>query len=188
MSLAARLTVRLAGLALGALLLAGWAAAQTDGAREHPPVMYGTDTLPAPVKRLREQIIEAAHTGDIETLKPILEGNGITPTFSFGDGDDPIAFWREASGDGEGREILAIMVEVFEAGYVLIDRPGEKPIYIWPYFAQVPLEELTPAQQVELYKLVTAQDVVDMKEFGAYIFYRAGITADGQWQYFVAGD
>ena len=50
------------------------------------------------------------------------------------------------------------------------------------------IAKLTPAQQVELYRLVTAQDVKDMREFGSYIFYRAGITPDGQWQYFVAGD
>lgn len=188
MPLAGSLAARLCALALAALLLAGWTSDRTDGPRKPPAISYGSADLPAPVKRLREQIIEAAHTGDIEALEPILEGNGITPTFTFGDGDDPIAFWRKASGDGAGREILAIMIEVFEAGHVLVERPGKQPIYVWPYFAHVALDDLTPAQQVELYKLVTAQDVVDMEEFGAYIFYRAGITADGQWQFFVAGD
>ena len=31
-------------------------------------------------------------------------------------------------------------------------------------------------------------DYDDMKSYGAYIFYRVGITPDGHWQFFVAGD
>jgi hypothetical protein len=27
-----------------------------------------------------------------------------------------------------------------------------------------------------------------MKNYGAYIFYRSGITPEGRWQFFVAGD
>lgn len=153
-----------------------------------PDILYDLSLLPAPVARLREQIIEAARGGDIERLRPILEGNGVTPVFSFGGDTDAIKFWRENSGDGEGRELLAIMIEVFEAGFVRVNHDGKTDVYVWPYFAEVPLDQLTPAQQVELYELVTAQDVKDMEEFGAYIFYRAGITPDGQWQFFVAGD
>ncbi|MDP2620377.1 MAG: hypothetical protein Q8P46_09400 [Hyphomicrobiales bacterium] len=153
-----------------------------------PEVIYDLSLLPAPVARLREQIIEAARSGDIERLRPILDGNGITPVFSFGGDTDAIQFWKDVSGDGEGRELLAIMIEVFEAGFVRVKHDGPSEIYVWPYFAEVPLSGLSPEQQVELYKLVTAQDVKDMEEFGAYIFYRAGITPDGQWQFFVAGD
>jgi hypothetical protein len=52
----------------------------------------------------------------------------------------------------------------------------------------VPLDRLTPPQRVELFKIVTAGDYEDMKSYGAYIFYRVGITPDGRWQFFVAGD
>ena len=34
----------------------------------------------------------------------------------------------------------------------------------------------------------TGGDYEDMKNFGAYIFYRAGITPDGRWRFFVSGD
>jgi len=153
-----------------------------------PQVLYDLSLLPEPVARLREEIIAAARTGDIEQLRPILEANGVTPIFSFGGDTDAIAFWKEVSGDGEGRELLAIMIEVFQAGFVHVKQDGRDEIYVWPYFAETPLAALTPQQQVELYKLVTAQDVADMQAFGAYNFYRAGITPDGQWQYFVAGD
>lgn len=192
----ARRLIGAAGLA-GALLLlpaaplpAAPATPPGEAAGEQRSVTVSSDVsaLPAPVRRLREQIIEAARSGDIDRLRPVIEGNGITPTFSLGNDTDPIAFWKEVSGDGEGREVLAIMIEIFEAGYALIEENGQKPIYVWPYFYALPLEGLTPPQLVDLYKLVTAQDVADMRDFGAYIFYRAGITPDGQWQFFIAGD
>lgn len=153
-----------------------------------PDILYEVTALPPPVQRLREQLLEAARSGAIERLRPILEGNGMTPTFSFGGDTDPIAYWKESSGDGEGREILSILIEVLEAGFVRAQAGTPDEVFVWPYFAQVPIDKLTPPQEVELYKLVTAQDRRDMEEFGAYIFYRVGITPDGQWQFFVAGD
>ena len=50
------------------------------------------------------------------------------------------------------------------------------------------MDKLSPPQKVELFKLVTAGDYEDMQAFGAYIFYRAGITPEGRWIFFVAGD
>jgi hypothetical protein len=41
---------------------------------------------------------------------------------------------------------------------------------------------------VELFKIITAGDYEDMKTFDAYVFYRVGITPQGRWAFFVAGD
>jgi hypothetical protein len=41
---------------------------------------------------------------------------------------------------------------------------------------------------VELFKIVTAGDYEDMKTYDAYVFYRVGITSQGRWAFFVAGD
>ena len=46
----------------------------------------------------------------------------------------------------------------------------------------------TARQKVELFKIVTAGDYEDMKQFGTYIFYRVGITPEGRWAFFVAGE
>jgi hypothetical protein len=153
-----------------------------------PEILYDLERLPEPVRRMRQLIIDACKAGDIEALRPLLEGDENGTQISSGGGDiDRIAFLKEISGDGEGHEILAILIEVLEAGYVHLD-PGEpEEIYLWPYFFAVPLENLTAPQRVELFKLVTAGDYEDMKAFGAYIFYRAGITPDGRWAFFLAG-
>ena len=61
-------------------------------------------------------------------------------------------------------------------------------LYVWPYFFAHPLDKLNPMQRVELFRIVTAGDYEDMRLFGGYNFYRAGISPEGQWIFFVAGD
>ena len=153
-----------------------------------PVVEYDFSKLPAPVRRIREQIIEAAATGDPEKLRPIIEANGEPPQFSLNDtGDDPIAFLKSESGDEGGREILAILLDVLDAGYVHVDVGTPDEMYVWPYFAEYPIDKLSPRQLVELFKLVYAGDYEDMKEAGGYNFYQVGIAPNGVWESFMAG-
>jgi hypothetical protein len=158
------------------------------GDEEVPVVEYDVDKLPAPVKRLREQIIAAAATGDPEKLRAIFDANGGPPQLSFDDTGDPIEFLKSLSGDEGGDEILAILTEVLEAGYVHVDTGTPDEVYLWPYFARYPVDKLTPPQLVELFKLVYAGDYEDMKAYGSYSYYRLGIAPNGVWKFFIAGD
>jgi len=154
-----------------------------------PEIIYDLDRLPAPVKRMRELVVEAAKSGDIEALRPLIgTGSDITQLSLGGIEGDPIEFLKELSGDKDGQEILAILEEVLNAGYVHLDVGKPEELYVWPYFFAVPLERLDPRQRVELFKIVTAGDYEDMKSYGAYIFYRVGISPEGRWEFFVAGD
>ena len=148
-----------------------------------PAVEYDVSTLPAPVRRIREQIIDAAATGDPEAFRPIFEANG-APQLGADEPHDSIAYLASLSGDPGGREILAILIEVFEAGYVHVDAGTDDEMYLWPYFARYPIEKLTPPQQVELFKLVLPGDFEDMQAFGFYNWFRAGIAPDGTWLMF----
>ncbi len=154
-----------------------------------PEIQYDVSTLPEPVQQTRKLIIEAVKTGDIEKLRPLL-GTGEEQTqLSLGGVEgDPIKFLRELSGDSEGQEILAIIEEVMSAGFVHMDPGTQNDFYVWPYFFAIPLDKLSAAQRVELFKIVTAGDYEDMKTYGAYIFYRIGITPAGKWSFFIAGD
>lgn len=150
---------------------------------------HGDAELPAPVRDLRAKLMEVARTGDIEKLRPYIETGADGTVLSFGgDIDDPIEFMKSASGDGEGIEILAILLEVLESGYARTEPGSDNEIFVWPYFTQVDLSKLKKPQLVELFELVTAGDYRAMLDFGAYNFYRAGITPDGELQFFVAGD
>ena len=154
-----------------------------------PEVVYDLDRLPEPVRRMRDRLVEAAKSGDIERLRPYLGLGDDMAQLSFGDVDgDPIAFLKSLSGDPDGHEILAILEEVLDAGFVHLEPGTPNEIYAWPYFFGLPLDRLDARQKVELFKIVTAGDLEDMKQFGAYIFYRVGITPEGRWAFFVAGE
>ncbi|MBA5779265.1 hypothetical protein H2509_19215 [Stappia sp. F7233] len=159
-----------------------------DESAPPPVVHYGDADLPKPVARMRDQMLEAAYSGDIERMRLVLEANEVMPTLTFGDMDDPIEFLKESSGDPDGYEILAILTELLEAGWVHVDVGTAQEMYVWPYFARYPFAKLTPQQKVEMYRIVTAGDFAEMESYGAWIFYRIGIGPDGTLHYFVAGD
>lgn len=154
-----------------------------------PEVLRDVEMLPAPARRMRELILEACQSGEIEALRPLIGTGAQITQLSLGRLEgDPINFLREISGDGEGHEIMAILEEVLEAGFVHLDPGTPEEIYVWPYFMAYPLDKLDDRQRVELFRIVTWGDFLDMQAFGGYNFYRAGITPEGQWAFFVAGD
>ena len=153
-----------------------------------PEILRSEEELPTPVREMRQKLIEAARSGDMEQLRTLMQAQPEPPTVAFGDPGDPIEYLKALSGDAEGREILAILLEVLEGGYTRVGADTAEEIYVWPYFAQYPVEALTPEQIVELFTLLTAADYDDMKSYGSYTFFRVGIAADGRWLYFVAGD
>lgn len=154
-----------------------------------PEIQYDVSKLPEPVQKLRNQILEAAKSGDLERLRPLLgSGDQQTQLSLGGISSDPIAYLKELAGDEGGQEILAIIEEVLSAGFVHMEQGTPNDLYVWPYFFAIPLDKLTAPQRVELFKIITAGDYDDMKNYGAYIFYRIGITPDGRWNFFLAGD
>ncbi|TYC52762.1 hypothetical protein FMN50_16330 [Rhodobacterales bacterium] len=159
-----------------------------DDIVEMPQVLYNTDMLPKAAARMHSQLREAALSGNMERLRMVLESNEMPPTLSFTKIDDPIDFLKKSSGDGEGFEILAIIADILDAGFLHVDEGTPQEMYIWPYFSRYPLFNLTPDQKVELFRIVTAGDFAEMQDFGAWTFYRIGIGPDGTLHYFVAGD
>ena len=147
-------------------------------------VLYDFNALPDPVKRMLKQIAGAAESGDIEAMRIVFESNELKPMVATSFVDDPIAFWKKASADGTGRDVLAAMLNVLSTGYVRLGQ-GKDEIFIWPYFAAIDLAKLTPAQEVELYRIVPPELAVAMKKSGKYSYYRLGVSPTGVWQYFL---
>lgn len=174
----------------GLLLMPGHGLCTPGAAKGPEAIRISADTgaLPVQVQAMHEAILQAARSGDIDMLVPVLEMNELKPTVSFGASEDPVTYWRRTSGDGEGRQVMAILAEILEMPYAHVNVGTDTEMYVWPYLAELSLEKLAPAQQVDLYRLVSPEDVKAMKEFGAYIHYRLGIGPDGTWHYFVAGD
>lgn len=153
-----------------------------------PDIHYGDEGLPDPVRKTRAAILEAAHTGDIEALRAVLETSEMPPVLARGDIGDPITFLKESSGDPEGREILAILIDLLEAGWIRVDEGKSTEMYVWPYFVGVPIDRLTPPQLVELYRILTAADVDEMRAYDAWLFFKIGIGPDGTWHFFMVDE
>jgi hypothetical protein len=166
----------------------GHVAAPGAGAGKLPEIIANPARLPPAVARTRERILAAARSGELIKLFAVMKEAPTLPVFSFSEDSDPIAFWKANYADSEGVEALSILINVLETAFVHVDVGTPQEIYLWPYFARIPLKALTPEQKVELFRIVTGADYKDMVEFGVYSFYRVGIAPDGTWQFFVQGD
>lgn len=149
-------------------------------------IRYGTEGLPRAVIDMREAILDAVRSGNIEDLKTAIELNEMKPVFGDGPVADPFAWLRQASGDGEGREVLAALASILEQGYVTVPlgRDAENNlVYVWPHFAETGVKNLTPEREVELLRLVPPPAAKAMREGGRYTHWSIGIGADGVWHF-----
>jgi hypothetical protein len=154
--------------------------------RESPPgpPLPEQAGLPEAVARMRERIYAAAVRGDYEALRPLIPPGGFR--YSFGNGGDPIEFWRELE-TREGERPLQIMAAILRVPYTIV-RAGDVVYYVWPFVFDRPIDSLTPEELALVRTFATDEQIAGWREFGAYIGYRLGIRADGTWLYFVAGD
>jgi hypothetical protein len=146
-----------------------------------------TDQLPIPVAEMRDGILEAVRSGRIEDLSVPIAWNELPPTFATEKVEDPIAYWKKQSADGEGREILAVLANLFAAGHATV--PAGKDVensqlFVWPRFAEQPLDKLTPEDEVQLYRLVSPSQLKAMREKKKWTWWRVAIGADGTWHAF----
>ena len=153
-----------------------------------PEILRDVSALPEPVRKLHERILVAARNGDLAAVAAIMKEQKSLPTFSVGGDPEPVQFWKNSFPDSDGLEVLSSLIEVLESPFVLIEKGTPNEVFVWPYFHAIPLEKLTAPQRVELFRLVTAFDYKEMQKFGAYNFFRVGISPDGAWQFFIAGD
>jgi hypothetical protein len=140
--------------------------------------------LPPAVQRMRQAILKAATTGDIEELRVPIEMNELHPVFAKARVPDPIAYLKSVSADGNGREMLAILFNLLTTGYAITNPGTDKEMIIWPYHAVIPLNGLNPSQEVEIYRFLPPMRVKEMAARGKYSFYSVGMSRDGVWHYF----
>lgn len=156
-------------------------------ARPAVEILRDIGVLPQQVARMRAAILGAAASGDIEQMRVPVDMNEIPPMVAKEKVGDLAPYWKKISGDGQGREIMATAVELFRTGFVRKPQAAGGDMYIWPYFAEMPLDKLTPAQEVELLTLVSPARLKEMRAKGQYDGYRIGITQDGVWHFFMNG-
>jgi hypothetical protein len=143
-----------------------------------------TGKLPGNVEEMRDYILAAIQLGSISELKTAIEWNELKPDFGDSANDDPIAYWKKISADGDGKEILADLANILAlppARLAIGKDPENNIVYVWPYLAELPLDRLTAAEQVDLYRLVPAAAAKSMQEKKKWSWWRLAIGADGTW-------
>ncbi len=173
------MSVFAAALLLGAVMFAA-----TPSFAEEVQLGRDVSKLPHEVQRMRQAILQAAMSGDIEELRVPIDMNELHPIFAKERTPNPIAYLKSVSADGNGREMLAILFNVLTTGYAIKNAGTKDEMIVWPYHAAISLSALSPGQEVEIYKFLPPARVKEMAAAGKYSFYSVGIGRDGVWHYF----
>ena len=132
--------------------------------------------------RSRQSIFDAAVACDYDQLETLAQAGQPGFNYSFGEEGSPGQFWR----DSEERDepVLAALVRVLNLAFV-----QEEGTYYWPDAHRFDPLNLTEEQQAALDELLSENgDIAVWDEGTGYLGYRAAITADGDWTFFVTGD
>lgn len=150
-------------------------------------VSQGRAELPPAVSEMRDAIITAARTGNVDELLIPIQWNELPPNFGAASVRDTLAEWKKKSPDGTGRAWLALLINLLEAPYAVIPQGPDVEnarIFIWPAFAELPLDKLSPALDVEFHRLFAPDEITRMRKAGGYDGYGLAIGADGTWHAF----
>jgi hypothetical protein len=176
-----------AGL-LGLGVAAGWFGSQeleeaetvTETTTETSTPETGSG-LPPAVEETRTALLEAASTGNYEALRPLIPEDGFTYTFGGDVEGGPIAYWQQLERT-TNEEPLETLEAVLRMPYVL-----SRGIYVWPWAYTVESAADLSEHERELLAPLGPTSRLVIEGTG-YLGWRAGITPDGTWVFFVAGD
>jgi hypothetical protein len=160
------------------------AAAKPVAAKEEIPF---AGKLPANVLEMREAILAAVHSGLIEELRTPIDWNELRPDMGQESGVDLVEHLKRVSGDGEGREALAVLSNILSmppARLPMGKDPENNAVFVWPYLAERPLDKLEPGEEVDLYRLMPPETAKAMREKKKWTWWRLSIGADGTWHAF----
>lgn len=144
--------------------------------------------LPAAAEEMREALLAAASSGDLEDLRFAFELNEMKPDLGQGFGPDGerdcVAYWRSISEDGTGRDVLDALRRILalpRAAVPLGPDVENSIVYVWPYLAELPVRQLTEPQARDLAGLLPkGEDAAQWAE-GRYRYWKLSISADGTW-------
>jgi hypothetical protein len=165
---------------------------QTETVSEEPDMTCSTaglrltlpeQELPAEVADVRKHIFDAAVACDYDTLEQIALEKGAGFTFSYGGETDASEYWRRLEEEEGTEKPMRALATILTMPYTR----NESGSYAWPTaYSEHPTEEAW--QALVDAGLYTQEQIDSFKTAGSYLGWRTAITADGDWQFFVAGD
>jgi hypothetical protein len=140
--------------------------------------------LPPVVADVRKRVFDAAVACDYDTLEQIALELGEGFTFSYGSETDASEYWRSVENDAAAEpKPMRTLATILTMQYTR----NESGSYAWPTAYQESPSE-ADWELLVVSGLYTQEQIDSMKAAGSFLGYRTAITADGDWQFFVAGD
>jgi hypothetical protein len=137
--------------------------------------------LPPAVETTRAKLLEAAESGDYESLRPLIPASGFEYTFGGPVEGGPIGYWQELERTTDERP-LDTLAAVLEMPYTL-----SHGTFVWPFaYSLTGARDLTDYERTLLAPLGRLGTL--FVPGTGYLGWRAGIDPDGSWVFFVAGD
>ena len=134
-------------------------------------------SLPEAVLATRAALLAAAEAGDWDALGALIPTDTLFNS-NFGGETDHLAYYRSLDTD-----VLAEIVALLDDPFVTLD-----DITVWPeLYARVPFA-FGSDERAGLEARYGANRLAEWEGAGEYLGWRLGITADGEWIFFVAGD
>jgi hypothetical protein len=155
-----------------------------------PEAVEGADVvspqlgLPTPVARKRAEIWKAARGGDYEALARLVDRKGFEYTFGGAVPGGPAAYWRQIDQTTDERPIETLTA-ILELPFAY---QQDSKIYVWPFAFTRKASSLSPEEREQLVEAIGEESMKLYEQLGDYLGYRAGIDADGNWVFYVAGD
>jgi hypothetical protein len=141
--------------------------------------------LPEAVENMRRVIAELAAACDYKGLEQLA---GDDFSYRYGASGSAARYWRSID---RSEEITALMVKLLNTPYKKDDTlgPGAPVFYYWPaVHGPDPTERDFEALE-GIYTDEEIQSIRDaIQQGGGYLGYRFGITDEGKWSFFLAGD
>ncbi|MFM9975821.1 MAG: hypothetical protein ACKVON_14760 [Beijerinckiaceae bacterium] len=146
---------------------------------------------------MRSLLLDALRSGDSQQLRKPIETNEVPPSFTRNSArgnkgpamaDALMKLFRERSGDGEGRETMGQLINILAVGHARINAGSAREMYIWPYFSVLDPRLLTPEQEVDASRVMSAYTLREWREKARYPGWRVGIGPDGTWHYLHGAD
>lgn len=137
--------------------------------------------LPAPVLETWQRIVDAAAACDLDALEEI--GKNAHLSYGAVGGIANLRRWEE---EGDGK--LGTLLKLLGLSHAAVTQ-GEPGSYAWPAAYTRPTWDAVPqGERDELRAIHTPSEIAGFAALRGYHGWRLGISADGTWSYFIAGD
>jgi hypothetical protein len=132
--------------------------------------------------------VAAATACDDDALAQLGSAGTRPFSFTFGGATDAAAYWRRLETDRTA-EPMRYLVELLKRPYRDRDGGNAQRQYVWPSaFAYERWSDVPQSERDGLRPLYGDAQFEQFALFGSYSGYRVGISSDGEWIFFIAGD